>query len=88
MAGFARRSNSRAVEAGLKLRSIFETARDTLAWAKSPDLELWVADADPFGSAAMIARTEENKRNAIRGAGLAREKEARVLAAWKADRRR
>lgn len=84
MAGFGRRSNSRAVAAGLKLRSLVETARDTLAWSASPDLELWVADTEPFGSAAMIARTEENKTKSIRGAGLARDKEARVLAAWKA----
>ena len=82
-AGFGRRSNRRAVEAGLKLRSIVETARDTLAWIASPDLELWVAGTDPFGSAAMLNRTEENKKQAIHGAGLARDKEARVLAAWK-----
>jgi 2'-hydroxyisoflavone reductase len=86
-AGFGRRSNRRAVEAGLKLRSVLETARDTLAWIASPNLELWVAGTDPFGSAAMMTRTEENKKKAIRGAGLARDKEARVLAAWKARER-
>lgn len=83
-AGFGRRSNRRAVNAGLTLRPVVETARDTLAWIASPELELWVADTDPFGSVAMLPRTEENKRKAIRGAGLARNKEARVLAAWKA----
>lgn len=83
-AGFGRRSNRRAVEAGLKLRSVFETARDTLSWIASPDLELWVAGADPFGSVTMMTRTEENKKKAIHGAGLTRDKEGRVLAAWKA----
>jgi 2'-hydroxyisoflavone reductase len=83
-AGFGRRSNRRAVEAGLKLRSVVESARDTLAWIASPDLELWVAGTDPFGSVAMMTRTEENKTKAIHGAGLGRDKEARVLAAWKA----
>ncbi len=83
-AGFGRRSNRRAVEAGLKLRSVVETARDTLAWIASPDLELWVAGTDPFGSAAMMTRTEEDRKKAIRGMGLARDKEGRVLAAWKA----
>ncbi len=83
-AGFGRRSNRRAVEAGLKLRSVVETARDTLAWIASPDLELWVAGTDPFGSAAMMTRTDASKQKAIYGAGLARDKEARVLAAWKA----
>jgi 2'-hydroxyisoflavone reductase len=85
-AGFGRRSNRRAVEAGLKLRSVVESARDTLAWIASPDLELWVEGTDPFGSAAMFTRTDENKKKAIHGAGLARDKEARVLAAWKARR--
>jgi 2'-hydroxyisoflavone reductase len=56
-AGFGRRSNRRAIEAGLKLRSVVETARDTLAWIASPDLELWVAGADPFGSVAMMRGT-------------------------------
>jgi 2'-hydroxyisoflavone reductase len=83
-AGFGRRSNRRAVEAGLRLRSVVETARDTLSWITSPDLELWVAGTDPFGSVAMMTRTEENKKKAIHGAGLTRDKEARVLAAWKA----
>ncbi|HEY3803384.1 MAG TPA: NAD-dependent epimerase/dehydratase family protein [Kofleriaceae bacterium] len=85
-AGFGRRSNRRAVEAGLKLRSVVETARDTLAWIASPDLELWVTGTDPFGSAAMMTGTEENKKKAIHGAGLARDKQDRVLAAWKARR--
>lgn len=83
-AGFGRRSNRRAVEAGLKLRSVVESARDTLAWIASPDLELWVAGTEPFGSVAMMTRTEESKRKAIHGAGLARDKEAHVLAAWRA----
>jgi hypothetical protein len=34
------------------------------------------------GSAVILTRTEETKRKAIHGAGLARNKEARVLAAW------
>jgi hypothetical protein len=68
----------------LKLRSIVETARDTLAWIASSDLELWVAGTDPFGSAAMMTRTEEDRKKAIRGVGLVRDKEGRVLAAWKA----
>lgn len=83
-AGFCRRSNRRAVEAGLKLRSIVDSARDTLAWMVSADIELWVAGTEPFGSVAMMTRTEENRKKAIRGAGLSRDKEALVLAAWKA----
>jgi len=83
-AGFSRRSNRRAIDAALKLRSVVETARDTLAWIASPDLELWVAGADPFGSAAMMTHSEETRKKAIHGAGLARDKEARVLAEWKA----
>ena len=82
--GFGTRSNRRAVEAGLTLRPIVDTARDTLAWVASPDLELWVANTDPFGSAAMLTRSDDNKRKAIRGSGIARDKEAKVLAAWKA----
>ena len=85
-AGFGRRSNRRAVEAGLKQRPVVESARDTLAWIASPDLERWVAGTEPFGSAAMMTCTEENMKKAIHGAGLARDKEARVLAAWKARR--
>lgn len=73
-AGFGRRSNRRAIAAGLQLRSVLETARDTLEWLASPDLERWVAGVDPFGSATMIARSEEAKKQALRGAGLARDK--------------
>lgn len=82
-AGFGRRSNRKAMEAGLKLRPVIESAKDTLAWIASPDLELWVANTDPFGSAAMLTRSEDNKKKAIHGAGLSRDKEAAVLAAWK-----
>lgn len=83
-AGFGKRSNQRAVDAGLTFRPIVDTARDTLTWVASPDLELWVANTDPFGSAAMLTRSEDNKRKAIHGSGLARDKETKVLAAWKA----
>lgn len=82
-AGFGRLSNQRAVAARLTLRPLVETARDTLAWSASPDLESWVA-GDPFGSAASLMRDEAARRRAVRGSGISRDKEARVLAAWKA----
>ncbi len=86
-AGFGRLSNQRAVDAGLQFRPIFDTSKDTLAWLASPDLEAWVAGADPFGSAAMLSRTDDQtKRKLIHGSGIARDKETKVLAAWKARR--
>ncbi len=78
-------SNQRAVDAGLKFRPLVDTARDTLTWLSSPDLEAWVAGADPFGSAAMLSCTDDQtKRKLIRGSGITRDKEAKVLAEWKA----
>ncbi|MBA2539253.1 MAG: NAD-dependent epimerase/dehydratase family protein [Deltaproteobacteria bacterium] len=83
-AGFGRLSNQRAVDAGLTFRPIADTAQDTLAWLALPDVEAWVRGTAPFGSAAMLSRDEPAKRRAIRGSGITREKEAKVLAAWKA----
>ena len=65
------------------MRPLVDTAKDTLAWIASPDLEAWVTGADPFGSAAMLGKTEVGKRKEIRGSGISRDKEAKVLAAWK-----
>jgi len=61
-AGFSRRSNEKAVAAGLEFRSIATTAKDTLAWWKAQPAE----------------------RRARMRAGIAAEREAQVLAAWKA----
>ena len=62
-AGFHRRSNARAVAAGLTFRSLADTTAATLAWF----------DAQP-----------EARRHAPLKAGLTPEREAEVLAAWKA----
>ena len=62
-AGFHRRSNARAIAAGLTFRSLADTTAATLAWF----------DAQP-----------EARRNASLKAGLTPEREAEVLAAWKA----
>ncbi len=71
-AGFGTRSCKRAIDAGLTFRPIVDTAKDTLAWLASPDLEMWLSDLP------------EPKRKAVRGSGIARDKETKVLAAWKA----
>jgi 2'-hydroxyisoflavone reductase len=71
-AGFGTLSCKRAIDAGLKFRPILDTAKDTLAWLASPDLDVWLADLP------------EPKRKAVRGSGIARDKELEVLAAWKA----
>jgi len=85
LAGFGRMSNQRAVDAGLTFRPLVDTAKDTLTWLASPDVEAWVEGADPFGSAAMLSRTDDQtKRKLIHGSGITRDKEAKVLAAWKA----
>ena len=62
--GSHRRSNARAVAAGLTFRPLRETARDTLAWFESQPAE----------------------RRARLRAGLSAEREAQLLAAWKASR--
>jgi 2'-hydroxyisoflavone reductase len=62
-AGFARRSNARALAAGLTFRPLEMTARDTLAWFQT-------LPAD---------------RQAKLAAGLAPEREAALLAKWKAS---
>jgi 2'-hydroxyisoflavone reductase len=72
MAGFFTRSNTRAMAAGLALRPVVETAKDTLAWLASPDVDLWLSEySDP-------------RRKSVRTSGISRDKEATVLAAWKA----
>lgn len=62
-AGFHRRSNARAVAAGLTFRSIADTTAATLAW---------------------FASLPEERRQAGPRAGIKPEREAEVLAAWKA----
>ena len=61
-AGFAKVSNTRAINAGLTFLPIADTARATLDWFRSQP---------------------EARRSKLR-AGLSREREAKVLAAWKA----
>src|SRR5690606_15963967 len=65
MAGFGTISNARAVAAGLALRPILDTAKDTLAW---------------------LPTVPEDQRPRFTSTGLGRDKEAKVLAAWKARR--
>jgi 2'-hydroxyisoflavone reductase len=64
-AGFARRSNARALAAGLTFRPLAQTALDTLEWYRS-----WPAE----------------RRAADLRAGLKPEREAALLAAWKAKK--
>ena len=68
-AGFLRRSNAKAVAAGLTFRPLAMTAKDTLAWHKT--------------------RPEAEQQATLQGAvaGISPEKEAEVLAAWKASGR-
>ena len=68
-AGFLRRSNAKAVAAGLTFRPLAMTAKDTLAWHKT--------------------RPEAEQQATLQGAvaGIPPEKEAEVLAAWKASGR-
>jgi len=63
-AGFARRGNARALQAGLTCRPTAVTAADTLQWFRG---------------------LPEERRDTLR-AGLPAEREARVLAAWQANR--
>ena len=50
-------SNARAIAAGLKLRSIEETIRDTLAWAKTrPDEHTWRAGMNPEREAELLKK--------------------------------
>ncbi len=73
-AGFGTLSNARALRAGLTFRPIADTARDTLAW-----LDAASRDDAPDGLTA-------EQRTKARSSGIAPDKEARVLAAWKARR--
>jgi 2'-hydroxyisoflavone reductase len=65
-AGFLRRSNAKALAAGLTFRPLAVTAKDTLDWHKT--------------------RPEAEQTATLQGAiaGIPPEKEAEVLAAWKA----
>jgi 2'-hydroxyisoflavone reductase len=64
--GFLRRSNAKALAAGLTFRPLAVTAKDTLDWHKT--------------------RPEAERTATLQGAiaGIPPEKEAEVLAAWKA----
>ena len=73
-AGFGTRSNAKAVAAGLTFRPIGETARDTLAWLDAASVE---------GAADGLTAEQRSK---ARSSGIAPDKEAKVLAAWKARR--
>ena len=61
-AGFAKVSNTRAINAGLTFRPIGDTARVTLEWFQT---------------------LPADRRSKLR-AGLSQDREAKVLAAWKA----
>jgi 2'-hydroxyisoflavone reductase len=71
-AGFGTRSNARAVQAGLVFRPIGATAKDTLAWLDAASVE---------GAADGLTAEQRTK---ARSSGIAPDKEAKVLAAWKA----
>jgi 2'-hydroxyisoflavone reductase len=71
-AGFGTLSNARAVKAGLVFRPVGETAKDTLAWLDAASVE---------GAADGLTAAQRTK---ARTSGIAPEKEAKVLAAWKA----
>jgi 2'-hydroxyisoflavone reductase len=56
-AGFARLDCSRAVAAGLAFRSLRETVRDTLAWARTlPPDRTWRAGLSPEREAGLLER--------------------------------
>jgi 2'-hydroxyisoflavone reductase len=71
-AGFGTLSNAKAVKAGLTFRPIGETARDTLAWLDAASVE---------GAADGLTAEQRIK---ARSSGIAPDKEAKVLADWKA----
>ncbi len=69
MVGRSRRSNAKAIAAGLTFRPLAVTAKDTLEWNKTrPAKDLAALAAGAVG-------------------GISAEREAQVLAAWKASRR-
>ncbi len=74
MVGFGTRSNARALKAGLTVRPVRDTAKDTLAWLADKETIEWVATLP------------DDKRSKVRSSGISREREAAVLAAWKARR--
>jgi len=61
--GISSFANARAIKAGLTLRPIGDTAKDTLAWLET---------------------LPEDQRGTARSSGIKPDKEAKVLAAWKA----
>jgi nucleoside-diphosphate-sugar epimerase len=71
-AGFGTLANARAVKAGLVFRPIGDTAKDTLAWLDAASVE---------GAADGLTAAQRQK---ARSSGIAPDKEAKVLAAWKA----
>jgi len=71
-AGFGTLSNAKALKAGLTFRPIGETAKDTLAWLDAASVE---------GAADGLSDAQRVK---ARSSGIAPDKEAKVLAAWKA----
>ncbi len=76
MAGFGTIDNARAVDAGLTFRTPYESAKDTLAWLDSPDFAIWLDEIPEDKRAAAKLR--------VRTSGIARDKEAKVIEAWKA----
>jgi 2'-hydroxyisoflavone reductase len=83
-AGFHRRSNKRAVEAGLTYRSYKATCKDTLEWwpkeveRRERVGKQLVAEAEKAGKPAPKLPPSDKLR-----AGMTREREAEVLKAWK-----
>lgn len=83
-AGFHRRSNARAVAAGLTYRSVTDICKDTLEWwpkeveRRERVGKQLVADAEKAGKPAPKLPPSDKLR-----AGMTREREAEVLKAWK-----
>lgn len=74
-AGFGTLANAKAVKAGLTFRPIGETAKDTLAWLTAAS-----SDDAPDGLTA-------EQRQKARSSGIAPDREAKVIAAWKAKKK-
>jgi 2'-hydroxyisoflavone reductase len=72
MAGFGTMKNERAVKAGLVFRPVRDSAKDTLDWLAAKDTLEW------------IETLPDGERAKVRGSGISRDREAKVLAAWKA----
>lgn len=86
-AGFHTRSNERAVAAGMTFRDPVTTCRDTLAWF-GPELERRIrVTAEMKAEAEAAGKPEPQMADPTKlRAGIDREREAELLAAWHAER--